>query len=98
MKIIIDLVDNMDDEIELAKIYSQNFLIYNADKEMDIADRYRRMAYESIDHADTLHDMALDAINKIGKNYKPPEEMIKIWNKKHGYYVATINWIKDMLK
>ena len=98
MKIISDLVNNMDDEIEMAKIYAQNFLIYNADNNVQWADRFRQMAYESVDHADVLHQLAVETIEKMQRKYVPPEEMVKAWKKEHVNYVNTVNWIRDMIK
>lgn len=98
MKIITELIDNMDSEIDLAKIYAQNFLMYKADKNIEWAEYFRNMARESISHADRIHELAIITIDKLGRDYTPPEEMIRVWNKAHGRYIDIINWITDMIK
>lgn len=98
MKIISDLIDNMDNEIELAKIYAQNYLAYNADNNREWADNFRKMAKECVDHSDKIHDLAIITIDKMSKTYNPPEEMERIWKKQHTRYIDVANWIMDMIK
>lgn len=98
MKVVADLIDNMNNEIDLAKVYAQNYLMYNADGDKEWADNFRTMARESVNHADRIHELAVITINKLSKYYTPPEEMTRVWKKQHERYIDTVNWITDMIK
>lgn len=98
MKIVVDLIDNMNSEIDLAKIYAQNYLVYNADGNKEWANNFKSMARESVNHADRIHELTVVTIEKLNKSYTPPEEMIRMWKKQHERYIDIVNWITDMIK
>lgn len=98
MKVITDLVDLMEQELDLAKIYAQSYLIFSSENNREWAKRFEIMTKESLAHADNIHSLAVDNIQQLEKSYTPPESMSRIWNKKHSYYIDTTNWIKDMIK
>jgi len=98
MKVITELIDNMEQELYLAKLYAQNFLIYNAEGNRELARRFKIMSNESIRHADVIHEVTIKNIQTLSESYTPPEEMLQIWNKKHNMYEDIVNWIKQIIK
>lgn len=98
MKIIRELIDNMEQELDLAKLYAQNFLIYMADGEEEYSEMFKRMAKESLQHVEYMRDFSETVFEKLHKSYTPPEAMIRVWEKKNAMYIDVAKWLKDMLE
>ena len=97
MKRIQDLVDKIDDEIEGAKCYAEEYLTYKAKGNGTWAGRYKAMAEDELKHAMYIHDRAMEEINELSKAFTPPVEMQQKWDEAHKGYVERVAWVKMML-
>lgn len=96
MKIIRELIDNMEQELDLAKLYAQSFLIYSTENNENKAKRFKIMAYDCLTHADTLRSVAVDML--LTKSFaltKKDEKRIENIGEK---YIKNYAWIKHTLK
>ena len=97
MKIIKKYVDMIEEEIESAKEYAENFVECKAKGDMQSATRYKEMANDELKHANYIHEWAVKEIDEISKVYTAPVEMVEKWEKAHKEYVEKVAWIKQML-
>lgn len=56
------------------------------------------MAKDELKHADYLHELAVNEINKLSSVYTPPTEMMEKWDMDHKKYVEKAAWVKQMLQ
>lgn len=96
MKRIQELVDLIDEELEGAKNYAEEYLTRKS-KNDSLASRFKQMATEELGHADTLHGAAVAEIEQLEKVYTPPVEMENAWKMAHKEYIEKAAWIKQML-
>lgn len=101
MKSIGNLIDQIDEEIENAKNYTESYLEYKANKREkineEISAKYKVLAEDEIKHANFLHDIATMNVDELCRNYTPPVNMLDMWNKSNQRYREKIAWIKQML-
>lgn len=97
MKKIQDYVDKIDEEIEDAKRYAEQYVYEKAANNQKRAQTYHAMSQDELKHSTLLHDMAVEEIEQLRKVYTPPKEMEEAWNKSHIAYVDRVAWIKNML-
>lgn len=98
MKIIADLVDKIDEEIEDAKEYAESYLQYKAENnKADWAGKYKQMSLDELNHAMNLHSVAVAKIEELKRVYTAPVEMQEAWDKSHQRYIERVAWIKQML-
>lgn len=97
MKMIKDLVDQIDDELCGAKRYAEMYVDYKVNGDNTWASRFREMATDELKHATYIHELATNKIQRLNQFAPPPVEMQEIWDKSHMLYVEKEAWIKQML-
>lgn len=95
MKNIQILVDRITEEIEDAKEYAEEYLTHKA--EGSTVNHYRQMAEDELQHAQYIHEEAVNKISDLKVVYTPPVEMEEEWNKAHKMFIEKEAWIKQML-
>jgi len=90
-------VENIAEELSDAKKYMETALEYKAMGNGDRYNRYKDMSVQELNHAMTLHDMAVQDIEKLKTVYPDiPQKMMEAWDKSHVDYVEKAAWIKQM--
>jgi len=97
MRKIKKMVKAIDEEIEGAKTYAEQYLDCKAKDNSQWANKYKEMANDELKHAMYLHDFAVHEIEELSKVYTPPVEMQKKWDESHKKYIEEVAWIKQML-
>ena len=97
MKIIKNLIDQLNEEIESAKEYAEKYVELKAKNNMPRANKYKEMATDELKHTNYLHEMAVQEIEELKKVYTAPVDMQEKWDKSHKEYVEKVAWIKQML-
>lgn len=97
MKIIKDLVERIDEEIEDAKHYAEKYVECKAKGNTSNANRFKEMANDELKHATYIHEFAVQEINEIKNVYTAPVDMQEKWNKAHAEFVEKVAWVKQML-
>lgn len=97
MRYIQKLVDHIEDELESAKDYAECYIEHKAKGDSSIASRFKTMAEDELSHAMFFHELAVKEIEKLGKIYTPPVDMMEKWEHEHKEYVERTAWIRQML-
>lgn len=97
MRKIKKYVDIIEDELESAEEYAENYIEFKADGDQKLADRFYDMANDELNHAITIHELAVKDIDKISAVFSPPAEMREKWERSHQDYIAKTSRIKSML-
>lgn len=97
MKRIKELVDHIDDELEGAKEYAEEYLDRKAHGDQNLAQKYKTMAEDELRHAGVIHDRAVVEIEQLQGVYTPPADMEEAWKASHKKYVEQAAWVKQML-
>lgn len=90
-------VETIDEELNGAKDYAEEYIECKAKGNMPWANRYKEMANDELKHAMYIHDKAVADIDELSKVYTAPVEMQDAWDKSHKEYVEKAAWIKQML-
>lgn len=99
MKKIKKLVCRIEDEIESADYYSEKYLEAKIlDGDASLAQKYKEASLQELSHAELIHSVAVDIIQKVSKVITPPTEMLERWNETHEEYIEMVDRIKSMLK
>lgn len=98
MRSITELIEKIEDELELSRVYTKNYLIYNTDENKTWSLKFKAMAEESLKHADAIDELLTETLLSIQKAYTLPEELVNVCDKKHSEYVSSKNWLKELLK
>lgn len=98
MKRIKKLVHMIDDELESAECYSEKAMEYKIDGQSDMYQKFSRMASEELDHAMTLHDIAVKEIDKASQMISVPAEMREKWELSHADYIERVARIKSYIQ
>lgn len=96
MKVIKDLIDWIDEELEGAKCYAEKY-VYHKAKGNQWSSTFRSMAEDELKHAEDLHRFAVEEIESINTVFTAPAEMQDKWNESHTKYVERSAWIRQML-
>lgn len=97
MKAIKERIYKIDDELDGAKEYAEEYLMCKAQGNIAYTNRYKEMAEDELKHAMYIHDETVQKIEELKTVYKPPVEMEEVWKKSHATYVEKQAWIKQML-
>ena len=90
-------VEDIAEELDGAKHYMENALEYKAAGNSDRYTRYKEMSVQELGHAMSLHDFAVQDIEKLKSVYPEiPSDMMDKWQKAHVNYVEKAAWIKQM--
>ena len=92
-----ELVDRINEELEDAKHYAEEYLDSKVKGNASWSNRYQEMANDELKHAGYIHDRAMEEIEELSKVYTPPESMMEKWNSEHKKYIERAAWIKQML-
>lgn len=96
MKKIKMYVDWIDDELEGAKCYAERY-VYHKAKGSQWAGRFQQMANDELQHAEVIHQIAVEEIEQLNTVFKAPQEMQDAWDKSHVEYVERAAWVRKML-
>ena len=97
MRSIKKYVDHIEEEIEGAKEYAEQYVECKAKGDMYRANKYKDMANDELNHAMNIHEFAVKEIEQISKVYTAPVEMLEKWEAAHKKYVQEVAWVKQML-
>lgn len=97
MQIIKKYVEQMLEELESAKEYSEKFVEFKARGDLQRASHYREMASDELKHANFIHEWATAEVERISKIYTPPASMQEKWELDHKKYVEDVALIKQIL-
>lgn len=97
MKKIKRYVDWICDEIEGAKCYAEHYVDWKAKNDQNWANRFHQMADDELRHAEMIHELAVQEIERINTVFKAPEWMQEEWDKAHVNYVEKAAWVRQML-
>lgn len=90
-------VDEIAEELNGAKNYIETALEYKAMGDSTRYTKYKEMSVMELSHASTLHEMAVQDIEKLKAVYTEiPQKMLDDWNKAHVEFVEKSAWIKQM--
>ena len=90
-------VDDINDELQDSQEYIEKALWYKAKGDQNRYSKYKEMSAQELNHAMTLHDMAVQDIDALSQVYpEVPESMLDKWNKSHAEYVEKAAWIRQM--
>lgn len=86
------------EELDGAKEYAECYIEKKASGNSGWATRFKEMANDELNHANYLHELAVEEIDKLKTVYTPPTDMMEEWEKDHKKYVEKAAWIKTMLE
>ena len=90
-------VEDIAEELDGAKHYMETALEYKAAGNADRYNRYKEMSVQELGHAMSLHDFAVQDIEKLKSVYPDvPQSMSDKWDKAHVEFVEKTAWIKQM--
>lgn len=85
------------EELDGAKKYIEKALEYKVMGDTTRYNKYKEMSVMELSHASTLHEFAVQDIEKLKTVYPDvPEKMMEAWNKSHVNFVEKTAWIKQM--
>lgn len=97
MKIIKNLVEDIEEELEGAEHYAKLATQYK-DEDRELADTYAKLANVELEHVDALHGQAVRLIKaQKAAGVETPAPMQAVWDWEHGKMVDTTARIKTML-
>lgn len=97
MRKILEYLDMIDEELEDAKEYAENYLQHKAEGKIEWANKYKEMASDDLKHSANINEIVACKIEGLKCANALPYEMQEIWEKKHIKYVEKSAWIKQML-
>lgn len=90
-------VEGIDEELHDAKSYMETALEYKASGDATRYARYKEMSIQELAHATSLHEFAVQDIEKLRTVYPDiPQDMQDKWDHAHVSYVEKAAWIKQM--
>lgn len=97
MKVIKQIVEDIEDELEGAEHYAKLATQYRDDDKM-LADNYARMAQTELGHVNDLHSQAVRLIKAQKESgVEVPASMQAVWDYMHGKHVDTAARVKSLL-
>lgn len=97
MKVIAELVEKIDEELEGAKMYAEKYVEEKAENNNEWSNSFRTMAENELEHAMKMHSYAVQKIEKLKTVYQPSQEMLDKWEVAHKSYVDRVARIKQIL-
>lgn len=85
------------EELESAEEYSECYIEYKANSDAQMSSRFYDMANDELNHAITIHDVAMKEIEKISSVFNAPPEMREKWDTAHSDYISRMSRVKSML-
>ena len=93
MKIIKELVDNIDDELDDAEKYAK-LACENKEENPAVADLYYNLSLEEMKHMNMLHDQVVKIINDYKKTNPVPVGMATLYDYLHERRMKRVVKIK----
>jgi ferritin len=97
MRSIKKYVDHINEEIEGAKEYAENYIEWKARGNIQRANSYRDMAQDELNHAMNIHEFAVKDIEELKKVYTPPIAMLEKWEHEHKRFIEEVAHVKQIL-
>lgn len=95
MKIIKELSEMIEEEIEGAKDYSKNALLYK-EEYPTLANVFYTLANTELEHVNVLHEQVVMLINRYrSENGEPPEKMKAVYDYLHEKHIDNVNEVKN---
>lgn len=97
MKDIEYFAERIREELEDAKQYAENALLWN-DKRRETSKALAELSREELEHAETLHHQAVALIKEAKADGATPSEAMKIvWDWEHKHMIEKTAHIKNLL-
>lgn len=96
MKMIIELIDLMDEELDHSQTYAEKYIQAKIENDINY-DRYIAMAKDEIRHADFLYQIALEKYNTLKERYALPERIKNIWKNHNKEFAEKKKSVNDIL-
>lgn len=97
MKVIKNLVEDIQEELEGAEHYAKLATQYK-DEDRVLADNYAKLAEIELGHVNSLHEQAVRIIKAYrSAGNEPPEAMQAIWDWEHKKQIEWVSKIKTLL-
>lgn len=98
MKILVDLVEKMNDTMDEIEWYATKAHHFRAEHK-ELADTYIKVSEMHIDIYKMLHDRAVELIeSEKRKGVNPPPEMLAIWNYEHESLIKDFSKAKFLVE
>ncbi len=97
MRTIKKYVHRIEEELEDAKEYAEDYVEQKVKGNMAMANKYKEMSNDELKHAGYIHEFAVKEIEDISKVYTAPVEMMEKWEKEHKTFIEQTAWIRQML-
>lgn len=82
MKIIHKMLEHLDEELEGAMEYAEEYIEHKAKNDHTRATKFKEMAHDELNHASTLRDFFITDMESIKRVYTLTEEETHAWE--HG--------------
>ena len=90
-------VEGITEELDGAKKYIEKALEYKSMGNGDRYNGYKAMSIQELEHANRLHDYAVQDIEQLKSVYPEiPQKMMDAWEKSHVDFVEKTAWIRQM--
>ena len=90
-------VEGISEELDDAKKYIEKALEYKSMGNGDRYNGYKAMSIQELEHANRLHDYAVQDIEQLKSVYPEiPQKMMDAWEKSHVDFVEKTAWIRQM--
>ena len=97
MKVIKNLVEDIQEELEGAEHYAKLATQYK-DEDRVLADNYAKLSEIELGHVNSLHEQAVRIIKAYrSAGNEPPESMQAIWDWEHKKQIEWVSKIKTLL-
>lgn len=94
MKIIKELSEMIEEEIDGAKEYAKNAILYK-ENYPTLANVLYTISNAELEHVNMLHDQVVTLINKYrAENGEPPESMKAVYDYLHEKHIDNVNEVK----
>lgn len=97
MRKIKELVHKINEELEDAKDYAQDYIEAKAAGNTTKANKSQSAAEDELKHASFRHEEAVEEIEKIRAVFRPTADMDDMWTEAHKHYVEEAALIRQML-
>lgn len=97
MKYIDELIEKVDDELEGAMEYAEQYIIYKAMGNHTRASQFREMAMQELNHATILRDFSIQDVDAVKKVHSLSEEEHQHWEKCLRRFNEKLSIIRNQL-
>ena len=98
MKLIDEIIERIEEELEGAKEYAEMYIEQKAKGNIARANAYKEMAHDELKHASYVHDFATKDVEGIQMVFTIPSEDEEKLEHEHKHYADCVGRIKYMLE